>query len=835
MASSIGSVFIDVKADTSHLVAGFDRAEKLVSKTSSIMIKAAGAVGLAFGAIEIKQFINDSARGADEAGKMAQKYAMGVEQLTSWHYAVGKAGVSSDGFNDAVKDMSKNITDFQRDGSGASKAFKALGITQDFAKKSMTDTSKSMQIVLEKLGKMPNSMERTTVAMELFGEEGSSMVRVADMGAEAIKNFNDEAIKGNIAVSNSFYQKSASYQDSQDRLEKLRAGFADAIVEESMFLEAGTSMYKLLGDAQLEWTASVQSGNNVFVNGLQEISTGAYAVFPEVMLMTQNLGNAVVTTGGAVIDLATLAFTPAIEVLDLFFGAGNENITMLATVSAYLVGATMAVENFATLLRLGVSELEIFALYIETKVMANLNSLTGSLLNASANVAEFVNMVSFGEFGEDYERLALQAEHYNLQSQKSVLLGEIEVDVLRKKQKALISNIHTIEDMDLAMATTAINVSLRQKEGLELELKKEKQYDSTGRAGAKALEIVKNKSDLATKASQAQLKAVKEEARAKKELQKQLKSFENTYKQSTMNDFDYKLELLESEKDEYVAIGAERLKVDKWYAIEFKKLLESKNALEQKERDENFSAWQTENNEMLKGMDDKYNAQKKYLSIMGEFEKLALMEDQEVLFELKPNLSETEYKEVEDRLSDLSRLPSFSDGIADAFNYDKNDKLHNSLKNLGNILGNIAGNALQTISASYAESGDINVAVDEFTDSNALRDGLKNSGNPYAMAVGYASELISGALSEPLDAFQSMEANIHKDNKAINDSLDIIESVAFPQLDIATKSREHLENIQNSLNGIGKSIAFGNGQFATGNTFVGGTELHANQNFTAME
>ena len=759
MAESIGAVIIDVKSDMSYLVDGMKKAEGVVDSSASVMINAAKMIATGYAVISFKNLIDESATLANEVGKVSEKYAIGVEELTKWQYTANNASVTNETFNDSLKDMSKNITDFQRDGSGADKAFKSLGITQEFAKKSMTDTSESMGILLQKLGEMPPSMERTTIAMELFGEEGSAMIRVADLGADAIATFNKEAIEGNIAVSNSFYRKSEAYTNAHNRLEALQSGFYDAIIEESKFLEAGTTMYQLLGDAQLNWTKSVQSGNNIFINGLEEISTESVAVFPEIMLMTDNLGDSVVTTGTAVIELADVAFSPLIDVLDLFFGATNEDITALGTFTAYAVGTTMAVENFATLMRLGVSELEVFAITISTKVKASMDKITALTVKSTATFAEFLNTVSFGELGKDYERLALKAKKYTIQSKLTTQQGELEIAILREKQMALLSNIHSIKDMDKAMAKSAIDVSKRQKEGIHLEIKKQNAYNTTALTGMKSLAKLQNKHDSISKSTKAHTKALKSTARAYKDVVKVAREWENVEKK---------------QKDDF-----------------------------------------------LRYAEDKQNALKEYYSLMGETQKLTALENTDFLNKNKPLWSEEQYQKASDRLAELSKKPSFVDGIADAFNIDENATLNQNLQDLKILFGQIVGNAFHSVSTDYAKTGDTNQAIQNYSESGALKNSLKNSGNPYAEAIAYAGDFISGALSKPLDAFQKAESNVHKDNTAIKGSLKVLENVTYPQLKVATESRDLLAKISSSFGQLGRQLSYGSASgFVTGTNFT---------------
>ena len=156
MANSIGSVFIDIKADTSHLVKGFDKAEKMVGKATDTMVKMVGAVGLSLSVISFKNLIDEQAQLAKQASLTAEQYAITTEELTKYHYVAEKAGVSAEKFNDALKDAGTKVTEFQRDGESAKEAFLALGINQKFAKEQMQTSSKAMEVLLQRFAEFPD-------------------------------------------------------------------------------------------------------------------------------------------------------------------------------------------------------------------------------------------------------------------------------------------------------------------------------------------------------------------------------------------------------------------------------------------------------------------------------------------------------------------------------------------------------------------------------------------------------------------------------------------------------------------------------------------------------
>jgi len=254
MAQTIGSVLIDVKADTQKLVSGFDKAEKTVANVTASMKKSiiglAGAYASFQGINAFGSLIKGSIDSADSLSKLSEKLAISTEDLSKLKYAAGYADVDLNKLNAAMSAMIRRTNNFKRDGGGAAaKAMNDLGISADFARKNFTDTNTTFKILLDKLGEMPDGMKKTAIAQDLFSKSASDVIRFANMGADEIQRLGDEAERTGNVIGSDFAQSSAALNDSFTALENGFSGITNKLTSylTPSILEATRAFERLLG------------------------------------------------------------------------------------------------------------------------------------------------------------------------------------------------------------------------------------------------------------------------------------------------------------------------------------------------------------------------------------------------------------------------------------------------------------------------------------------------------------------------------------------------------------------------------------------------------------
>jgi len=229
--ASVGTVIIDVKADTAKLVNGMDRAESTIKRSVSNIQKTILTLATAYAGIQgvraFKNMIDDSLDAADSTGKLAQKLGLTTDALSEYQYTAKFAAVSSGELNAGLSALIRRLSNFQRTGGGAAKtAFQELGISAEYARKHFTNTDIAFKEILKRLEKMPDGFRKTAIAQDIFSKSASSIMRIT---SSDLQKFSEEAKKIGISISQSTYNMAAAYHDQMDQIDARMKGFKRTI------------------------------------------------------------------------------------------------------------------------------------------------------------------------------------------------------------------------------------------------------------------------------------------------------------------------------------------------------------------------------------------------------------------------------------------------------------------------------------------------------------------------------------------------------------------------------------------------------------------------------
>jgi len=218
MSQKIGTVIVDVQADTQKLVKGMNKAETTMKRTTGNMKKALAGMAAGYlsfqGVNAFTSMIKGSIDAADNLGKLSEKLAISTEALSELQFAAGFADVSIGTLNAAMGAMIRRANNFKRDGGGAAaKAMNTLGISAEFARENFTSTEVTFKILLAKLAEMPEGFEKIAVAQDLFSKSASQVVRLSNMGADELARLGKVGKEVGAVISNDMAKEAAILND----------------------------------------------------------------------------------------------------------------------------------------------------------------------------------------------------------------------------------------------------------------------------------------------------------------------------------------------------------------------------------------------------------------------------------------------------------------------------------------------------------------------------------------------------------------------------------------------------------------------------------------------
>jgi hypothetical protein len=212
-----------------------DRRLKDIAKSTGQLEKRLGAAGGALkgfigglvGAVSIGAMVTafkSAADAMDEMSKASQKIGVSVENLSALNYAASQSGVSFEGLQTGLRKLGKELVDVEKGTSEAAKALRALGV------KGADSPEQALSKIADAFASVPDSTQKTTLAMAIFGKAGADLIPLLNAGAEGLKEFEDRAKQLGIVMDTETAKKAELFNDSLDDMQAALGGIVKNIV-----------------------------------------------------------------------------------------------------------------------------------------------------------------------------------------------------------------------------------------------------------------------------------------------------------------------------------------------------------------------------------------------------------------------------------------------------------------------------------------------------------------------------------------------------------------------------------------------------------------------------
>lgn len=228
----VGALRVTLGLDSAQFTAGMKSAQTGLQRFGSMAKTGALAIGaamLAAGtatAAAMKGIIDE----ADKMSKLSQAIGVPIGELSRMGYAADLAGVDIDALGKAVKRLSANMLDSTETATGpAARAFTMLGISVKDAEGKMKPASQVIAELSGKFARMPDGVEKTALAMRIFGKTGADMIPLLNGGAEAMQAAYVEAEQLGIVLDEQTGRAAEAFNDNLTRLGKVKDGIVTKI------------------------------------------------------------------------------------------------------------------------------------------------------------------------------------------------------------------------------------------------------------------------------------------------------------------------------------------------------------------------------------------------------------------------------------------------------------------------------------------------------------------------------------------------------------------------------------------------------------------------------
>lgn len=241
MAQSVGSLQVDLTANTAAFQADMGKAAAAVRSSTSQMAvslegirgafetveRAAALLGVGVGVAEVVSFAKEAASSAADLKDMAVQVGVSTDALQAYSFAAATAGIGQDQLTVGLQHLSRVIGEAAQGNNVALDTFNRLGVGILGANGQARSTEAIMQDVAASIGKIPDPATRALVAFELFGRSGQQML---SLFAEGLDNVRANALDAGVIIPEETINRLKEAADAAEIFwMRLKAGAAEAI------------------------------------------------------------------------------------------------------------------------------------------------------------------------------------------------------------------------------------------------------------------------------------------------------------------------------------------------------------------------------------------------------------------------------------------------------------------------------------------------------------------------------------------------------------------------------------------------------------------------------
>ena len=150
-----------------------------MAQSADLASRALAGIGVSFTGAAMVAMVKGTIDAADGFNDLAQRVGIGIKELAGWTLAANQSGTSMEAVAKGVKGLSVYMVEH-------GDRLRAAGITA-------TDANGAMMQLADLFKAMPDPVQRTALAVQLFGKAGQDMLPMLMQGSAGLKEAQDKA------------------------------------------------------------------------------------------------------------------------------------------------------------------------------------------------------------------------------------------------------------------------------------------------------------------------------------------------------------------------------------------------------------------------------------------------------------------------------------------------------------------------------------------------------------------------------------------------------------------------------------------------------------------
>lgn len=227
MAQAVGSLRVNVTANTAQFSSGMRTAGSTVSRFSGVVKSATSILGGFGGALSIAglgMMVRGQLAAVDATAKFASRLGMATGKLQELHHAATLTGVSTGTLDMAMQRMTRRVNEAAAGTGEAKAAIKELGL--DASALTAMGPDKAFRAIADALNAVGSPADRVRLAFKLFDSEGVALVNTLKLGSKGLAEAAAEARKLGMTMTDEAAKKIEDANNAVNRMNGALKGFA---------------------------------------------------------------------------------------------------------------------------------------------------------------------------------------------------------------------------------------------------------------------------------------------------------------------------------------------------------------------------------------------------------------------------------------------------------------------------------------------------------------------------------------------------------------------------------------------------------------------------------
>jgi TP901 family phage tail tape measure protein len=278
-----------IKSIQDDMKGAADKGEKEGKRITSIadVMTNKWVMGAAAVAASMVALVKKTADYGDELWKASQKTGIAVETLSGLKLAADKSDLSLGGLAMGMSRLSRLVVEANRGGLEQQAVLQRIGVTATDTTGRMKPMDALMGEVSDKFKFMPDGVEKTAMAIDIFGKSGMEMIPLLNLGSEGLKREREEAERLGLVMSGPTAQASEAFNDQLTTLKKSLLGVTVTV---------GTALMPVFQKI-VEGVVDIVSGFNRWLKQNPEIVQSIHNIVESIRWLVTGIKDAIVWIG----------------------------------------------------------------------------------------------------------------------------------------------------------------------------------------------------------------------------------------------------------------------------------------------------------------------------------------------------------------------------------------------------------------------------------------------------------------------------------------------------------------------------------------------------------